>query len=152
LILGDDFEANLRASVARFNELAVAAVDADFGRGATPIERAFNELFTGGIRDERNPLMYPLSERGPYYATIIVPAALDTKGGPRVNPRAQVLDAAGEPIPGLFGAGNCIASPAGKSYWAAGATIGPAVTFGYLAGRNAARDRAASAAAGAGAR
>jgi 3-oxosteroid 1-dehydrogenase len=80
-----------------------------------------------------------LADQGPYYATIIVPAALDTKGGPMINPRAEVLRADGTPIPGLYGAGNCVASPAGKSYWAAGATIGPAVTFGYLAGRNAAR-------------
>jgi len=140
LHLGDEFAANLKASVARFDELARSGVDDDFGRGATPIERAFNELFTGGIRDERNPLLYPFSAAGPYHATIIVPAALDTKGGPMVNARAEVLGAAGEPIPGLYGAGNCVASPAGKSYWAAGATIGPAVTFGYLAGRNAARN------------
>jgi hypothetical protein len=147
LHLGEAFAANLKASVARFNELARNAVDEDFGRGATPIERAFNELFTGGIRDERNPLLFPLATEGPYYATIIVPAALDTKGGPMISPRAEVLDGAEEPIPGLFGAGNCVASAAGKSYWAAGATIGPAVTFGYLAGRNAARNTSPAAAA-----
>ena len=139
LRMGEDFAERLKASVARFNEHARAGRDTDFGRGDTPIERAFNELFSGGVRDERNPLMYPLADEGPYYATIIVPAALDTKGGPMINPRAEVLRADGSPIPGLFGAGNCVASPAGKSYWAAGATIGPAVTFGYIAGRNAAR-------------
>ena len=139
LRLGDLFAQNLRASVERFNRFADAGVDDDFERGATPIEEAFNGLFTGGIRDERNPLMYPLADDGPYYATIIVPAALDTKGGPVINPRAEVLRADGSRIPGLYGAGNCVASPAGKSYWAAGATIGPAVTFGYIAGRNAAR-------------
>ena len=140
LHLGERFAANLKASVARFNELARNADDEDFGRGTSPIEGAFNELFTGGIRDPRNPLLYPLADEGPYHATIIVPAALDTKGGPMINPRAEVLGGAGKPIPGLYGAGNCVASPAGKSYWAAGATIGPAVTFGYLAGRNAARN------------
>jgi hypothetical protein len=142
LRIADDFAERLTASVVRFNEHARAGRDADFDRGARPIERAFNELFTGGIRDERNPLLFPLSDEGPYYATIIVPAALDTKGGPVINGRAEVLRADGRPIPGLYGAGNCVASAAGKSYWAAGATIGPAVTFGYLAGRHAARSPA----------
>ena len=74
-------------------------------------------MFTGGIRDERNPTLYPFADTGPYYAAIIVPAALDTKGGPMISPRGEVLDGAGEPIPGLYGAGNCVASAAGKSYW-----------------------------------
>jgi hypothetical protein len=139
LRLGERFAENLRASVARFNEHARAGVDADFARGATPIELAFNGLFTGGIRDERNPVLFPLRDEGPYYATIIVPAALDTKGGPATDTRARVVGGDGAPIPGLYGAGNCVASAAGKSYWAAGATIGPAVTFGYIAGRDAAR-------------
>ena len=139
LRMAADFATNLKASVARFNAGARDAVDPDFQRGERPIERAFNLMFTGGVRDERNPLLFPLSDAGPYYGTIIVPAALDTKGGPQINPRAEVVRGDGTPIPGLYGAGNCVASPAGKSYWAAGATIGPAVTFGYLAGRHAAQ-------------
>ncbi len=139
LYLEDDFADNLRASIERFNAGAREGRDPDFERGEMPIELAFNEMFTGGVRDQRNPLLYPLRDEGPYYATIIVPAALDTKGGPPINRDAAVLDAGGEPIPGLFGAGNCVASPSGKAYWAAGGTIGPAVTFGYLAGTNAAR-------------
>jgi len=139
LRMGPDFAERLKASVARFNAGAREGRDPDFHRGETPIEQAFNALFTGGTRDERNPVLYPLDERGPFYATIIVPAALDTKGGPQINPRAQVVRFDGMPIRGLYGAGNCVASPAGKSYWAAGATIGPAVTFGYIAGASAAR-------------
>jgi 3-oxosteroid 1-dehydrogenase len=138
LHLEPDFVANLEATIASFNAGAREGRDPDFHRGERPIDLAFNAMFTGGIRDERNPCLYPFADNGPYYAAIIVPAALDTKGGPMISPRGEVLDGAGEPIPGLYGAGNCVASAAGKSYWAAGATIGPAVTFGYLAGRTAA--------------
>ncbi len=82
LRIADDFAAQLRASIDRFNAGARDGEDPDFQRGETPIEQAFNSLFTGGIRDERNPMLCPLANTGPYYATIIVPAALDTKGGP----------------------------------------------------------------------
>jgi len=138
LRISDAFGENLKRTIEAYNAGARDGVDPDFHRGEHPIDLAFNEMFTGGIRDDRNPTLYPFAESGPYHATIIVPAALDTKGGPTTDPRGQVLGADGEPIPGLYGAGNCVASAAGKSYWAAGATIGPAVTFGYLAGRAAA--------------
>lgn len=75
---------------------------------------------------------------GPYFCAILGPATLDTCGGPVIGPDARVLRPDGTPIPGLFGAGNCIASPAGQAYWGAGGTLGPAITFGFLAGRNAA--------------
>ena len=50
----------------------------------------------------------------------------------------QVLDSEDRPIIGLYGAGNCIGSTAGQGYWAGGSTLGPALTFGALAGRHAA--------------
>jgi succinate dehydrogenase/fumarate reductase flavoprotein subunit len=49
------------------------------------------------------------------------------------------MDVLGQPIPGLYGAGCCVASPGGRAYWSGGAPIGLALTFGYVAGRNAAR-------------
>ena len=139
--LAPDFAERLEATVARFNGFAAAGQDADFARGETPIEPFFH--FFGPRREFDNPLpnptLHPLASQGPYYAVILVPGTLDTKGGPRIDRHARVLDPWGEPIPGLYGAGNCIASPTGPAYWAGGATLGPAITFGALAARHAAR-------------
>lgn len=135
--LDDGFEAQLSATIERYNELAEKGVDDDFHRGDGPIEHYFN-AFNGPTRPEtKNPLMYPLTGSGPYYATIIAPATLDTKGGPVTNTHSQVLGQSGEPIIGLYGAGNCVSSPSGRAYWAGGGTIGPAFTFGYLAAKHA---------------
>ncbi len=137
--LEENFSERLAESITRFNEHARAGHDADFHRGETPIEVFFNS-FHGPVRSDQSPTMAPLAGSGPYYATILAPGMLDSKGGPLVDPHGRVLDAGGRPVPGLFGAGNCVASPSGKAYWAGGATLGPALTFGYLAGRSAARE------------
>jgi hypothetical protein len=137
--LEEGFSDKLAESIARFNESARAGHDPEFHRGETPIETFFNS-FHGPVRSETSPTMAPIADGGPYYATILAPGMLDTKGGPITDTDARVLNAAGEPIPGLYGVGNCVASPSGKAYWAGGATLGPALTFGYLAGRRAARE------------
>jgi len=140
VLLDEGFEEELGKSIARFNELAASHVDEDFNRGGMPIELAFNTWF-GEPREgnEDSPLMFPIAVEGPYYATIMAPGMLDTKGGPTIDPEGRILGVDGAPVPGLFGAGNCVAAPSGKAYWAAGATIGPAITFGYIAGGSAAR-------------
>ena len=129
------FAENLVATVARFDAMARAGRDEDFRRGETPIEQAWCGPPRPGTP---TGAMHPFRAHGPYHCTILGPGALDTKGGPVIDADARVLDAGGEPIGGLFGAGNCIASPAGQAYWGAGGTIGLALTFGYVAGRNAA--------------
>jgi succinate dehydrogenase/fumarate reductase flavoprotein subunit len=139
--LDERFAERLPGTIARFNEQARAGVDDDFRRGETPIEAFFNS-FHGVVRNPAAPTLHPLADTGPYYATIIAPGMLDSKGGPVTDPDGRVLDADGAPIPGLYGVGNCVASPSGKAYWAGGATIGPALTFGHLAGRAAAREPA----------
>jgi succinate dehydrogenase/fumarate reductase flavoprotein subunit len=133
--LEKDFLPTLRKTIARFNEFARTGVDEDFHRGQTAIE-----LFTHGGRAEDNKLpnetMFPLADKGPYYATIVAPGAIDTKGGPKVNRNMQILDSVEQPVPGLYGIGNCVASASGQSYWSGGGTWGPYATFGVLAGRS----------------
>jgi 3-oxosteroid 1-dehydrogenase len=135
--LADSFRANLPKAIARFNGFAAQGKDEDFHRGQNPIE----QIFTGVVpedNDTGNPTMYPLSEQGPYYAALVCAGTLDTKGGPVTNTSGQVLNADGEPIPGLYAVGNCAANASAQAYWAGGGTIGPYFTFGFLAGRHAA--------------
>ena len=80
----------------------------------------------------------------PFYAVQVYSGVLGTKGGPRTDRNGQVLDVDGEPIPGLYAAGNAMASAMGMTYGGAGGTLGPAVVFGYLAGRHAASAEAGS--------
>lgn len=136
--LGEGFAEEVPKTIARYNELARTGKDLDFRRGENPIELIFNGEAKPD-NDTGNPTMYPISESGPYYATIVVAGTLDTKGGPRTNTHGQVLGLDGEPIPGLYGVGNSVASASAQGYWAGGATLGPIMTFGYLAAEHAAR-------------
>ena len=65
---------------------------------------------------------------------------MDTNGGPLINTEAQILGFDLQPVKGLYGAGNCVAPPAGTAYWGPGTTIGLALTYGFIAGRNAAKE------------
>ncbi|HYH99858.1 FAD-dependent oxidoreductase [Hyalangium sp.] len=133
--LAPDFVPSLRATLQRFNTFATSGVDRDFHRGETPVEQAWQ----GPSRSTTgNRTMYPLSPSGPFYCAILGPATLDTCGGPVIGTDGRVLRPEGTPVPGLLGAGNCIASPTGQAYWGAGGTLGPAITFGFIAGRTAA--------------
>lgn len=135
--LDANFVANLQDTISRFNSFATSGVDLDFGRGAT----AFENAWQGPSRSTTaNRTMHPFSGSGPYYATLLGAGVLDTCGGPQTAIDGHVLRPDGTPIHGLFGAGNCVASPAGQGYWGAGGTIGPALVFGYLAGIGAANE------------
>ena len=111
----------------RFNEFAEAGRDEDFGRGDSAYDRYYSDP-----RCRPNPCLAPLA-RPPFYAIKIVPGDLGTKGGLRTDERARVLRPDGTAIGGLYAAGNTSAAVMGRSYAGAGATIGPAMTFGYLA-------------------
>jgi predicted oxidoreductase len=90
------------------------------------------------MKGERRSTLGPL-DRGPYYAIEIHSGCLGTKGGPRVDADSRVLSVDGDPIPGLYAAGNAMGSPFGMTYGGAGGTIGPAMVFGFLAGRHVAK-------------
>lgn len=140
LKLSADFAKTLEASVKRFNGFARKGKDLDFQRGERQVELLFNG--PTGAKTGKNPTMYPISSEGPYYAALMTGGNLDTKGGPATNANGQVLNAVGEPIPGLYGAGNCVASASARAYWAGGATLGPFLAFAYLAANAAHRENA----------
>lgn len=98
------------------------------------------ERFSDDPEAGPNPSMRPLDQTGPYYAVLLTGGTLDTKGGPRTNPSAQVVDAQNQPIPGLYGVGNCVASASARTYWAAGGTLGPMIAFAYRAAQAISRE------------
>jgi succinate dehydrogenase/fumarate reductase flavoprotein subunit len=119
-----------------FNSAARQGADPEFQRGSDAYQR-----FNGAPDHLPNPCVAPL-ERPPFYAVRVVPGELGTFAGLATNTQAQVLDQEGTPVAGLYAVGNDAASVMGGTYPAAGITIGPAMTFGYLAARHlAARKR-----------
>ncbi len=142
--LDDGFEGNLRETVKRFNGFALAGVDEDFERGRTAYDTEWHQAFSP-IRTDTdwpanpmpNMVMHPLRDEGPYYAIILGAGALDTNGGPRIDASGRVLDAAGEPIAGLYGAGNCVASASREAYFGAGHPLGFSMTYGFIAANHA---------------
>ncbi len=124
----------LHQTVTRFNAMARDGIDADFGRGENLSDRYYADP-----RVTPNPCLRAIETR-PYYAIRVYPGDLGTKGGLVTDVSARVLDSDGRPIPGLYAAGNTSASVMGRSYPGAGGTIGPALTFGFLAAEAAAGD------------
>ena len=124
--------AGLEETVDRWNAHVADLDDPDFGRG-----RSVNDTHWGDGTRTAAATLGPL-DTGPYYAVQVRPGALGTKGGPRTNADAQVLDLDGAPIAGLYAAGNVMASAMGMTYGGAGGTLGPGMVFGFAAGRHAA--------------
>ncbi len=124
----------LAATLGRFNEYASKGEDPDFGRGESAYDTFNGDQSLPGVQATLAPLA------GPFYAIPIELGSLGTNGGPKTDTRGRVLSLAGGVIPGLYAAGNAMAAATGMVYGGAGGTLGPAMTFGYIAGRNAAAE------------
>ncbi len=124
--------AALAKTVAAYNAAAREGRDPVFGRGETPYNR-----IQGEAKQQPNPCVRPL-DGGPYYAVKIVAGSLGTFAGLKTDEAARVLDGNGAPITGLYAVGNDMASMMGGNYPAGGITLGPAMTFGYIAAHDAA--------------
>ncbi|GAA3315598.1 FAD-dependent oxidoreductase [Arthrobacter ramosus] len=121
---------NLTATIARFNEFALKGEDPDFGRG----ESAYDKYWGDDDCPWPNPSLGPL-QTGPFYAMEVVNGAFGTNGGVVTDGQARVLDVDNQPIPGLFASGNITENAYAAGYPGAGATLGPIMTMGYIAGR-----------------
>ena len=117
----------LRETVERFNGFARSGVDEDFHRGESAYDKYYSDPTV-----KPNPSLHSI-DQGPFYAVKIVPGDLGTKGGLVTDERARVLRPDGTAIEGLYAAGNVSAAVMGHTYAGPGATIGPALVFGYLA-------------------
>lgn len=122
----------LEETIANFNANAARGEDPDFGKGTDAYHR-----FNGDPTHRPNPCLAPLA-KPPFYAMKMIPGDIGTFLGLRVDGNARVLDREGRPIEGLYAAGNDMTSVMGGTYPGAGITIGPALTFGYIAARHAA--------------
>ena len=127
--------AGLENTVAKVNEYARTGVDPDFGRGGNVFDRYY-----GDSNIKPNPCLAPL-RKGPFYAMRMDAGDIGTKGGLLTNANAQVVREDGQPIAGLYAIGNCSASVMGTSYPGAGGTLGPALTFAYVAANHLASQR-----------
>ncbi|MDV6707492.1 FAD-binding protein [Pseudomonas aeruginosa] len=121
----------LAATVAEYNRHAREGRDPEFGRGGT----AFNRKQGDPAYPGPNPCVAPI-ERGPYYAVQVEPGCFGTFAGLKTDAQARVLDGGGQPIPGLYAAGADMASLFAGHYPSGGINLGPALTFGYIAGRH----------------
>lgn len=122
--------AGLEDTIERNNEFAETGVDTDFHRG-----ESYYDQYYGDSRNKPNPCIARIGEP-PFYALPLHPGDIGTKGGLLTNENAQVLDQSDAPIAGLYAVGNTSASVMGDKYVGAGATLGPAMAFGYAAARH----------------
>lgn len=125
--------AGLTAQVERFNAMVANGHDDEFNRG----DNTYDNFYMWGDMEFEPPFRtLGVIDRAPFYAVKMEAGALGTAGGPKTNADAQVIDWQGNPIPGLYAAGNAMAAVLGEIYGGAGGTLGPGMTFGYIAGKH----------------
>jgi 3-oxosteroid 1-dehydrogenase len=120
-------------TVARFNEFARTGKDLDFHRGESVYDRYY-----GDPTAKPNPCLGAI-EKPPFYAVEMMPGDLGTKGGLVTDVHARVLREDGSPVEGVYAIGNASASVMGDTYPGPGSTLGPAMTFGYVAAMHASK-------------
>jgi len=128
--------AALADTVARMNTYAGTGVDPEFGKGNNVFDRYYADP-----RVQPNPCLAPIVA-APYYAMPLVPGEIGTKGGLVTDERARVLREGGSVIEGLYAVGNTSDAVMGPTYAGAGSTLGPAMTFAYIAARDIAQSAA----------
>ncbi len=121
----------LLGTVERWNRMVREGRDREFGRGSSAYDRFH------GDPSAPHPNLGTI-EQGPFYALPIHVGAVGTKGGPRIDESGRIQHVRDRPIPGLYGAGNVIASPAGPAYYGGGTSIGMGMVWGHIAGTHAA--------------
>lgn len=122
----------LNATVGQANAAAESGHDTEFGKGSTGYNR-----YLGDQAHMPNPCLGPI-RRGPFYAVKVWPGDIGATRGIRTDARARVVDEQDDPITGLYACGNDMNSIMGGTYPAGGITLGPAMTFGYIAAHDAA--------------
>ena len=120
----------LKLTIAEYNDHAQRGEDPLFGKGSTAYNR-----FLGDSAHKPNPCVAPI-ESAPFYAIKVLPADIGTYAGLKTDRYARVLDAEGRPVTGLYAAGNDAVSIMGDNYPGGGITLGPGMTFGYIAARH----------------
>jgi 3-oxosteroid 1-dehydrogenase len=123
--------AGLADTIERWNRFVADGRDRDFGRGQSAYDRFHGDPLAS------HPNLGTI-EQGPFYALPVYIGSVGTKGGPRIDGDGRVLHVKDRPIPGLYGAGNVVASPAGPAYYGGGTSIGMGLVWGHLAGSHAA--------------
>lgn len=127
----------LESTVKQYNAHVENGSDPDFGRGRSSYDLAFGDSSREGTLQTLGPI-----ERAPFYACRVYSGVLQTKGGPKINTRSEILSVRGRPIEGLYAAGTVSAGFTGMAYPGGGGMVGPALVFGHIAGRNVAANEA----------
>ncbi|HMN70345.1 MAG TPA: FAD-dependent oxidoreductase [Rhodoblastus sp.] len=122
--------AALVETVAEFNRHAGRGEDPAFGRGGDVYQRSLGDADHGP-----NPCVAPIVQ-APFFAVAVAPADLGMSAGVRTDAEARALTPEGTPIPGLYACGNDMASIMEGAYPGPGVTLGPALVFGWIAGRH----------------
>jgi predicted oxidoreductase len=133
----------LQKTVTKWNDAVQGGRDEEFGRG----DSAYDVWFGDRTHYPTRQATLGRIDQAPFYAVQLHISTLGTTGGPQTTANCEVIDVDGDVIPGLWAAGNAMASPTRMIYGGAGGSLGPALVFGYRAGRHAASTRASNASA-----